>query len=604
MYEIEIDWRPLHAQIKEYQKSTVDEKTENINVNNKEGHVAVLETVIETGEEVDEEFIDKILQNKDSLKDESKTSVTLVNLPHLTQSMDNMSEDMLNLKSRSDEGVSFKNKEFKGKVKISVGKVIAKIQGRHIATFTPPKPPAFTKEGEARSAFSFWGSKNDLTYVKTQVQNIYTIGDKCSTPFGLGIILEQRNTDGFFEVDLLGWSARAYLREKDVDISGEGVFGSLFRIFTSSDSSSQKKFSTTIEIDSPIARESIIQTPFGEGKVLQSRLYKQDQKLILTPIQLSDGLTQNSVDGDKSCSSKGPSVLSSKHSFETIGISLTSWRLANGDSPIVYSTLETVADWKKYFDAEERSRMSGGWVSVFGSLVSHSMRLIIGQQGKKEIPSEIVLRRFERYYKDGASVSTAYGDGCVKTFREIDGFYEVYLSKWKMMGNIHPIAYLPKESLNYCLANGCHEGYPVLTSYNVSGILASVESSTGVHIITVPSAGLICYLQPKDVIHPLKAAVGEDILTQFGEGQLKKYRSEDDIYEIELSSGAKFYGKAEAFDRVKDGLEDNGGRFGMTRLLQFFFFSSENNYKGEGQRSRSNSVTSLSMRSHSSRSVI
>lgn len=118
--------------------------------------------------------------------------------------------------------------------------------------------------------------------------------------------------------------------------------------------------------------------------------------------------------------------------------------------------------------------------------------------------------------------------------------------------------------------------------------------------MTVPSAGMVMYLQPGYIVRPLKAAVGEDALTAYGEGTVEKYEIANDMYTIKLKGwNARLYAKAETFDRVRDSMRDRDGPFGMNWLLRFFF--SSKGEKTEGTRSRSNSV--VSARSQSARSV-
>jgi hypothetical protein len=116
---------------------------------------------------------------------------------------------------------------------------------------------------------------------------------------------------------------------------------------------------------------------------------------------------------------------------------------------------------------------------------------------------------FERYFKDGAAVTTPFGDGIIRSFRTLDGFYEVLLTQWKLNRGKCATAFLRRDNISCHIAKGCLEGYPVLTSLGLSGKLISVEPTTGVHTVTVSSSGLICYLRPECVIRPLKAAVGE-----------------------------------------------------------------------------------------------
>lgn len=237
--------------------------------------------------------------------------------------------------------------------------------------------------------------------------------------------------------------------------------------------------------------------------------------------------------------------------------------------------------------------------SVVGSIVSSTLERIKAPSTPRPsavqtpLPKPEVVR-YSRYYKDGAAVSTQFGNGVIRSFREKDGFYVVELLHWCLRGNVHPIVVTRKDALSHRIAKGCNEGYPVLTTLGVSGVLASVEPTTGTHLVTVPSAGMVCYLQPDSVIMPLKAAIGEAVLTAYGEGVVKKYSLSQNTYEIKLCGwGGTLYAKAERFDRVDDSQQDRLEPFGMNWLLRFLF-SVNNKQKSEnGQRSRSNSVASL-----------
>jgi len=241
---------------------------------------------------------------------------------------------------------------------------------------------------------------------------------------------------------------------------------------------------------------------------------------------------------------------------------------------------------------------SSSILSTLGSLVSTTSRSLLEPFLSAQKPALSPKPLFKQYYKDMASVTTPYGDGVVLSFRESDGFYEVSLVGWTLADGKHPSAFLRKEGISYRIAKGCHEGYPVLTSLGLSGLLASVEPTTGVHIVTVPSAGMVCYLQPECVLKPLKAAVGEDVLTAYGEGKVESYDVTHDMYTIVLGGWkAKLYAKGDTFDRVGDGFQDRDGPFGVNWLLRFFFKPSE--APSTGTRSRSNSVVSA----QSSRSV-
>lgn len=66
----------------------------------------------------------------------------------------------------------------------------------------------------------------------------------------------------------------------------------------------------------------------------------------------------------------------------------------------------------------------------------------------------------------------------------------------------------------------------------------------------------------------MKAAVGEDVSTPYGEGKIIRYRLFDNKYEIKLGWGshAMLHANAETFDRIDDRLEDEGG-FNMGWIL-------------------------------------
>lgn len=114
---------------------------------------------------------------------------------------------------------------------------------------------------------------------------------------------------------------------------------------------------------------------------------------------------------------------------------------------------------------------------------------------------------------------------------------------------------------------------------------------------------MVMYLQPESVLRPLKACVGEDVHTPWGDGTVERYDAEVNTYTIKLTGwNAKLYAKAETFDRAVDIMRDRDGSFGMNWLVSFFFSPSDD--KTGSQRSRSNSVVSArSVRSQGGRSV-
>ena len=113
---------------------------------------------------------------------------------------------------------------------------------------------------------------------------------------------------------------------------------------------------------------------------------------------------------------------------------------------------------------------------------------------------------------------------------------------------------------------------------------------------------MVMYLQPEAIVRPLKAAVGEEALTAYGEGTVEKYNAQTDVYTIKLKGwGAKLYAKPETFNRVRDSMRDKDGAFGMNWLFGFFFSTNQRPGEGGPNRSRSNSVVSGGGRSQVSK---
>jgi len=109
--------------------------------------------------------------------------------------------------------------------------------------------------------------------------------------------------------------------------------------------------------------------------------------------------------------------------------------------------------------------------------------------------------------------------------------------------------------------------------------------------VTVPSAGMVCYLQPESVVRRIKGAVGDEVSTRYGKGTVVRYRIEDDTYAIDLDGwNARLYAKAETFERLSDSLQDRG--YSTMDWIFRLFFSSEATTVSRYTRSRSNSVTS------------
>jgi hypothetical protein len=460
------------------------------------------------------------------------------------------------------------------------GKHKAKIAGRNINKYTPPKLPKL-KDDKNRSKFSFWstnslkGTVDGLDSVKSKSKLTLTEGERVSTPYGLGVVVEHRVKTKIVAVELFGpWKAKAYLNDSVVSRDSSGFFGSILRQFsTTADRQSSPRKKSKTEFEFPYAAGVTVHTPFGEGTISR-------------PLPLKKDLPSKTH--------ASASLLSVPTETNTIAISLKSWTLSDGRHPELYCTADAAKEWKSRKVVATRSHhRESSFFSVIGTLVSGTVESLKKIRVPREIeapPIKVEAPKFERYYQDGAAVTTSYGDGVVCSFRSTDGFYTVNLLM--KCGQVFATAHLQDDSMSYRLAKGCVEGYPVLTKFG-SGVLHSVNPTTGVHHVTIPTFNAALYLQPDQVIRPLKAAVGEDVSTSFGEGTVLKYRITDDIYEIKLSwCSSILYATAKTFDRIDDRMEDKGG-FGMNWILQFFYSREDGKVEGP-QRSRSNSLSMLS----------
>jgi len=631
IYEVEIDWRPLDVQVDEHKQNEVQRKSDATSMPNRiDAGSIVLETVVEIPE-TDEELVDgknkKIPQEIEKLQN---TSI-LSHDTHRGMASSKIARPTVNQRNKVDSRKSDETDStcsisssahspcnslcppVPDTVLISRGPtstqrndqtvrrkraIRAKIHRRYISQYIPPSLPIISKESEiGRFSFSFWNENKDTS------KNKMKQGDKCNTPYGSGTVLEERKAS--VVVDMEGWPGIAYLHQDNVQVSGEGILKNIIRQISLSDSSEQNV--TTSKERSKRERNiscelgTVIQTPFGKGVISRPLVHynligkggtKNNSKASLVSKASNQAV-------EKSCDKMKNVELMDK-TYPTVGISITSWILSDGSHPKVYCAPQIAEEWKNSNSSLEGSKSN--ILSVVGSLVSGMRRIVSPSPSevKKSLSSsEIVL--FERYYADGAPVTTSFGNGVVLSFRENDGFYEVLLIECKMKNSSFAKAFLRKDFLSYRLADGCHEGYPVLTSLGLSGVLASVDPMTGVHVVSVSSAPMVCYLQPKDLVCPLKAAVGDNVISPYGEGTVRKFRLHDNIYEVELHGwGGTLYAQGEMLDRVDDGIRDREGAFGVNWLLRFFFGSGKDD---ENQRSRSNSFASSTVRSQSGRSL-
>jgi hypothetical protein len=577
MYQVELDWRPLDIQVSEHILSVKEEviRPKHTPVLEKRASVP-LETVVEADEITDDEQ-DDIAKlgalERPALRSQKSLPVTLPSSPrtgylennpssfpsteHCETKKNQSIHDNKNATSSMSDSSSISSISSDDSNQLqksnssdrSIMRVTAAINGRSISKFIPPSLPKMNKKSSP--LFSFWIST---------LQPKLSEGEKCTTPYGHATVVEHRIEHKIVVVDMATWKARAYLNEKDVKVVKEGLLAALFR----------RQASVTEPVPKfqhfPYVKGTIIRTPFGEAEVV----------VPLPPPE--DDHSSNPRD----------------NSNDIICLSLNSWTLANDSHPKLYCTVKTCQMWK---DAMAAKVSSDGLFSAFGTFVSSINREINARlSNTKHKEEEQPAPKFNQYYQISAAVSTDFGNGRIVGFRASDGFYNVSLSNWTLANGKHPIAWLRGVDIRCRLAKGCQEGYPVLTNLGVTGILESVQTATGIHIVTAPSARMVLYLQPDAIVRPLKAAVGEDVLTAYGEGSVDRYDIANDTYVIKLKWGAVTYAKAETFDRLRDSMSDKDGSFGMDWLLRFFF--SAPGTKKDGGRSRSNSlVSSKSVRS-------
>ena len=612
LYEVEVDWRPLDEQVREYEASKKEDANSRgtlrkIGSKLAERNPMLLQTVVE---EDDESNYLSPAASFDASKKSSKQSLlsTTENLdlaiPESVLEEKSTTEDAHGAKAFTFDAGLFDDKEgVKGPTmtaeksdtihqmslpgnsdirhvnrtpRAKRGKFRATIQGRCISKYTPPVLPKLPKEEStnASRSFSFWdNSIASSLEMKNTEKAKYSKGERVTTPFGVGVVLDYRARDQIVVVEMKGpWKATAYLQESVLKRDGAGFLGTITSLFSAQASPTKHRPSQPSRPQH--APGAVLHTPFGEGVVIGAGSFDRS-----TP-------TDSSVSTDKT-------------KFEpSIAISLTSWTLRDGSHPNLYCTPQSADKWREKPDVVGYQSSVFSMVSGFLSGTVESLKkTIVPREIEAPLPIQIEVRdKFERYYQDGAAVTSQYGDGTVVSFRGSDGFYLVSLHSKD--GTQFATAYLQEDCLSYRLAQSCVEGYPVLTTYG-SGVLQSVNPTTGVHCVLIPTFNALCYLQPDKVIRPLKAAKGEDVSTRYGEGQVTRYRMSDDMYEIKLQWGT-LHAAAPAFDRIDDRLEDKGG-FNMRWILNYFYSRAESADDDGTPRSRSNSISgrSFSMLSQS-----
>ncbi|KAL3945578.1 MAG: hypothetical protein SGBAC_000318 [Bacillariaceae sp.] len=559
LYDVELDWRPLDVQVDDHLKRVKEEAIRPRQANNKK-QTSQLETVLENDEGDDDENdggqesenTEKLALDTEIQNESSKSTLSIPETADTTEarSTDGATTEVSSLSSISTDEGSKRNRPF--------CHARAKVSWRQISKFTPPRLPEIDKKSTAYFSF-FAGSPNK----KGQLRPAFEEGDKCSTSYGGATVLEYRPLEKIVVVEFSKWKARGYLNETDVKVTKEGILSSLslFRRQGATNDSASKP------LEFPYATGTLINTPYGEAKV-----YKPLPVQKKTSKQLDEHELMNQI----------------------IGLQLVSWQLANESYPTLHCTVKTAQAWK---NSKSPKSSSDGLLSTFGTLLTMPFSSRFGTPAKPARPAEAEeIPKFRQYYKNSTKVSTAYGNGQIAEFREEDGFYKVSLTSWTLANGKFASAWLREVDLRCRIADGCQEGYPVLTRIGLTGILESVQPSTGIHLVTVPSAGMAMYLQADAIARPIKGSIGEDALTAYGEGTIEKYDASRDMYAIRLKGwGAKLYCKAEKFDRVRDSSRDRDASSNVGWLFDYFFSSRADNLGEVGTRTRSNSLTSASV---------
>ncbi|GKY93983.1 hypothetical protein MPSEU_000365100 [Mayamaea pseudoterrestris] len=456
LYQVELDWRPLHIQVAEYLKETKD-----ATIRPKNSVVPPLvrsqtEAIhLETVDEVDEGQEDDVLASStdvetsglcDLVSEQWESHVNTQPVVSEAQSVGESSQESgqpsseasaaggrrdIPVRSCSDGAIetgtqslsadqsgtlraicnmqALLKRDEKGNVMNGRGFVHASVHGQFISKHTAPTLPKFSDKSRA-SLFPF-------LQTPTPKCAIFKAGDECTTPYGPGRIVELREKKGCVVVEMVNWHATGYMRLETVKHVSHSLFSKLVWQLSLAEK----------PLDFPYADGTIINTPFGKGRVFQPLppTRPRGKKAAMTP---------------------------------TIGMRLENWKLANGAHPQLFCTVESARGWKDK-KAERPSIFSSAIeqsTSAIGKMVESSRTLLSPLLVKKNKPLEPKLS--VQYYKDSASVSTLFGDGVIKAFRSVDGFYEVSLSQCALANGSFATAFLRKNCIRHRVAVGCQEG--------------------------------------------------------------------------------------------------------------------------------------------------
>jgi hypothetical protein len=555
LYKVLLDWRPLSDQVRDYEAHKAaprNRQRPQVQQSNQQ-----LETVDEIDDEKDDDVVDRSehlslheldLSTSPAIDSGPNTTASQLRSSSLTQAVGESSSESADSNRRrvSEAPVSRPDQApFERPRVTKPGFVFATIAGSSMKSLTPPALPSLPALSKTKgsSLFQSFMSK-DTKAVATKAS--WSKGESVSTPYGPAIVVEHRESQSIIVAKFLRWNARAFLHESSVKRHSGNVISTFLRQLSGVDGAPKVA-------DAKLPVGTIIDTPFGQSKVER-------------PV-------------------KAASLTSSE---TTVGLRLTSWKLADGSGPTIYCTVATAQAWK--------DKKSSTLLSTLNTIVSSYGNTLLEPflvqrkaatgpaSGTGPTSVTVPTRRFEQYFKNSACVRSKYGVGRIQAFRENDGIYVVELSSWKLAHGSKTMFYSRQDDLSCYSVDGCREGFPVLTAFGLTGTLASIDPKSGIH--TVQAKGMVCFLQPEAVIKPLLACVGEDVITPYGDGVVVSYVDQSGVYVVRLAWGALLY--TTHLDRAGDGTQIREGSFGIEWLFNLF----SRKETAPGSRSRSNSVVS------------
>mmetsp|Transcript_12889 Transcript_12889/g.23588 ORF Transcript_12889/g.23588 Transcript_12889/m.23588 type:complete len:1284 (-) Transcript_12889:1583-5434(-) len=207
----------------------------------------------------------------------------------------------------------------------------------------------------------------------------------------------------------------------------------------------------------------------------------------------------------------------------------------------LFCTQTSASTWRKKYNKNNQS----GIFSVIGSVFRRMT--VAPPKVKKEEKEEAKV--YPQFFADSAQVQAgAFGRGTVLHHRPGDDMYAIQLN--------YGVGYFHLSSLQKFVAPGC-EDMPcgVVVDVGLAGLtgrLVSVDEATSVHKVEVIGSGLTCYLNPRSILKPIKVVQGDDVFTHWGEGTVQRYRCEDSMLEVKLSWGATVYSLECDIEKEKD----------------------------------------------------